>query len=197
VVMVVHPSVPAKTVPEFIGYAKSNIRRLNMASNGNGSVLHLAGEMLKMMAQIELTHVPYRGAAPALTDLISGQVQVMFATVTSAIEYIKAGQIRPLAVTTTIRSEALPNIPSLHEFLPGYDVTVWIGVVAPRNTPAEIIEKLNKEINAALAEPNLKARFAELGSNTVGGSPADYRKLLSEETEKWAKVVKLSGAKPD
>jgi tripartite-type tricarboxylate transporter receptor subunit TctC len=121
----------------------------------------------------------------------------MFVTVTSAIEYIKAGQIRALAVTTTIRSEALPDIPSLHEFLPGYDVTVWIGVVAPKNTPAEIIEKLNKEINAALAEPNLKARFAELGSNTVGGSPADYRKLLSEETEKWAKVVKFSGAKPD
>jgi tripartite-type tricarboxylate transporter receptor subunit TctC len=194
-VMVVNPAVPAKTVPEFINYAKANARRLNMASVGNGSVPHLAGELFKIMAGIDMTHVPYRGAAPALTDLMSGQVQVLFITLTSTIEHIKAGQVRPLAVATTTRWEALPEIPTVDEFLPGYDVTAWNGIAAPKNTPAEVINKLNREINTALAEPNLKARFAELGSNTAGGSPADYRRLLVEESEKWAKVVNIAGIK--
>jgi tripartite-type tricarboxylate transporter receptor subunit TctC len=196
-VMVVNPAVPAKTVPEFISYAKANPRKLNMASVGNGSVPHLAGELFKMMAGIDMTHVPYRGAAPALTDLMSGQVQVLFITLTSTIEYIKAGQVRPLAVATTTRWEALPEIPAVGEFLPGYDVTAWNGLVAPKNTPAEIIDKLNREINATLSEPNLKERFAELGSHTAGGSPADYRRLLVEESEKWAKVVNFVGIKPE
>jgi tripartite-type tricarboxylate transporter receptor subunit TctC len=152
IVLVVNPAVPAKTVPEFIAYAKANARRLNMASSGNGSVLHLAGELFKMMAKIDMTHVPYRGAAPALIDLVSGQVQVMFVTLTSTIEHIKAGQVRPLAVTTASRWEALPDIPPLGEFVPGYDVTAWNGVVAPKNTPDEIINKLNREINAVLAQ---------------------------------------------
>jgi tripartite-type tricarboxylate transporter receptor subunit TctC len=197
IVLVVNPTVPAKTVPEFIAYAKANARRVNMASSGNGSVLHLAGELFKMMANIDMTHVPYRGAAPALTDLVGGQVQVMFVTLTSAIEHIKAGQVRPLAVTTTSRWEALAEIPPLGEFVPGYDVTALNGVAAPKNTPDEIINKLNRRINAVLAEPNLKARFIELGSSPIGGSPADYRALLSEESERWAKVVNLAAIKPD
>ena len=196
-VMVVNPAVPAKTVPEFISYAKVNARRLNMASVGNGSVPHLAGELFKMMAGIDMTHVPYRGAAPALTDLMSGQVQVLFITLTSTIEHIKAGQVRPLAVATTTRWEGLPEIPTVGEFLPGYDVTAWNGIAAPKNTPAEVIDKLNREINAALVEPNLKARFAELGSNTAGGSPADYRRLLVEESEKWGKVIRAANIKPE
>jgi tripartite-type tricarboxylate transporter receptor subunit TctC len=193
--MVVNPAVPAKTVPEFIAYAKVNPRKVNMASNGNGALGHLAGELFKIMAGVDMAHVPYRGAQPALTDLMSGQVQVMFAA--STTEYIKAGKVRPLAVTTTTRWEAMQDIPSLSEFLPGYDVAAWIGIGAPKDTPPEIIEKLNKEINAALAEPNLKMRFAELGSSVVGGPPADYRRLLAEEIEKWAKVIKLAGIKPE
>jgi tripartite-type tricarboxylate transporter receptor subunit TctC len=193
--MVVNPAVPAKTVPEFIAYAKVNPRKVNMASNGNGSIGHLAGELFKIMAGVDMAHVPYRGAQPALTDLMSGQVQVTFAG--STIEYIKAGKVRPLAVTTTTRWEAMPDIPSLSEFLPGYNVVAWIGVGAPKDTPPEIIEKLNKEINAALAEPNLKMRFAELGSSVVGGSPADYRRLLADETEKWGKVIRAANIKPE
>jgi tripartite-type tricarboxylate transporter receptor subunit TctC len=194
-VMVVNPSFPAKTVPEFVAYAKANPRKLNMASNGNGALQHLAGELFKMMTGVEMVHVPYRGAAPALTDLMSGQVQVMFAA--STFEYIKAGKVRPLAVTTATRSEALPDVPGLSEFLPGYDVASWNGVSAPKNTPPEIINNLNREINNALDDPKLKVRVAELGSGLVGGSPSDYAKLLAEEAEKWGKVIQAANIKPD
>ncbi|HET7021940.1 MAG TPA: tripartite tricarboxylate transporter substrate binding protein [Xanthobacteraceae bacterium] len=194
-VMVVSPSFPAKTVPEFVAYAKANPRKLNMASNGNGALQHLAGELFKMMTGVEMVHVPYRGAAPALTDLMSGQVQVMFAA--STVEYIKAGKVHPLAVTTATRSEALPDVPALSEFLPSYDVAAWNGVSAPKNTPPEIINNLNREINNALGDPKLKVRVAELGSRVVGGSPADYAKLLAEEAEKWGKVIRAANIKPD
>src|SRR5215472_17413100 len=193
--MVVNPAVPAKTVPEFIAYAKANPRKVNMASNGNGALLHLAGELFKMMTGVEMVHVPYRGAAPALTDLMSGQVQVMFAA--STVEHIKAGKVRPLAVTTATRSELLPDIPALSEFLPGYDAAAWMGISAPANTPPEIIDRLNKEINAALTDTTLKLRLAELGSTAVGGSPADYARLLAEEAEKWGKVIRAANIKPE
>ena len=194
-VMVVNPSFPATTVPEFVAYAKANPRKVNMASNGNGALQHLAGELFKMMTGVEMVHVPYRGAAPALTDLMSGQVQVMFAA--STVEYIKAGKVRPLAVTTATRSEALPDVPALSEFLPGYDVAAWNGVSAPKNTPPEIINSVNREINDALADPKLKVRIAELASSVVGGSPADYAKLLADEAEKWGKVIRAANIKPD
>jgi len=193
--MEVNLAVPAKTVPEFIAYAKANARKVKMGSNGNGALLHLAGELFKMMTGVEMVHVPYRGAAPALTDLMSGQVQVMF--VASIIEHIKAGKVRPLAVTTATRSEVLPDIPALSEFLPGYDVAAWNGVGAPKNTPPEIIDKLNKEINAVLADPKLKVALAELGSRVVGGSPADFGKLIADETEKWGKVIRAANIKAD
>jgi tripartite-type tricarboxylate transporter receptor subunit TctC len=193
--MVVNPAVPAKTVPEFIAYAKANPRKVNMASNGNGGLLHLAGELFKMMTGVDLVHVPYRGAQPALTDLISGQVQVMF--VASTLEYIKTGKVRALAVTTATRSEVVPDIPALSEFLPGYDAAAWNGVGAPKKTPPDIIDKLNKEINAALADPKLKMRLAELGSSVVGGSPADYGRLLAEEAEKWGKVIRAANIKAE
>jgi tripartite-type tricarboxylate transporter receptor subunit TctC len=193
--MVVNPAVPAKTVPEFIAYAKANPRKVNMASNGNGALLHLAGELFKMMAGVDMVHVPYRGAAPALTDLMSGQVQVMFAA--STVEHIKSGKVRALAVTTATRSEVLRDIPALSEFLPGYDAAAWIGVGAPANTPLEIIGKLNKEINAALADPKLKVTLAELGSSAVGGPPAEYGRLLAEEAEKWGKVIRAANIKPE
>ena len=166
-----------------------------MASNGNGALLHLAGELFKMMTGVEMVHVPYRGAAPALTDLMSGQVQVMFAA--STVEHIKAGKVRPLAVTTATRSELLPDIPALSEFLPGYDAAAWMGISAPANTPPEIIDRLNKEINAALTDTTLKLRLAELGSTAVGGSPADYARLLAEEAEKWGKVIRAANIKPE
>jgi tripartite-type tricarboxylate transporter receptor subunit TctC len=188
--MVVNPAVPAKTVPEFIAYAKANPRKVNMASNGNGGLLHLAGELFKMMTGIDLVHVPYRGAQPALTDLISGQVQVMF--VASTVEYIKAGK-----VTTLSRSEVLPDVPPLSEFVPGYDAAAWIGVGAPKKTPPEIIDKLNKEINAALADPKLKLRLADLGSSVAGGSAADYGRRLEEEAEKWGKVIRAANIKAE
>jgi tripartite-type tricarboxylate transporter receptor subunit TctC len=193
--MVVNPAVPAKTVPEFIAYAKANPRKVNMASNGNGGLLHLAGELFKMMTGVDLVHVPYRGAQPALTDLISGQVQVMF--VASTVEYIKTGKVRALAVTTPTRSEVLPDVPPLSEFVPGYDAAAWIGVGAPKNTPPEIIDKLNKEVNAALADPKLKLRLADLGSSVAGGSAADYGRRLEKEAEKWGKVIRTANIKAE
>jgi tripartite-type tricarboxylate transporter receptor subunit TctC len=196
-VMEVNPSFPAKTVPEFIGYAKANPGKINFASGGSGAPPHVSGELFKMMTGVDIVHIPYRGLAPALTDLIGGQVQVMFGTMPPSIEYIRAGKLRALAVTTTMRSAALPDIPTVGEFVPGYEASTWYGVGAPKNTSSEIVEKLNREINAGLADPKLKARLADLGGTTLPGSPADFGKLIADETEKWAKVVKFSGAKPD
>jgi tripartite-type tricarboxylate transporter receptor subunit TctC len=196
-VMVVNPLVPAKTVPEFIAYAKANPGRLNMASSGNGSTIHVSGELFKMMTGVNMIHVPYRGGAPALTDMISGQVQVMFDNVPTSIEFIRAGKLRALAVTTPTRSEVLPDLPTVADFVPGYEASAWYGVGVPKGTPDDIIGKLNKEINAILAEPKAKARLADLGASLLAGSPADFGKLVADETEKWGKVVKFSGAKPD
>jgi tripartite-type tricarboxylate transporter receptor subunit TctC len=196
-VMVVNPLVPAKTVPEFIAYAKANPGRLNMASSGNGSTIHVSGELFKMMTGVNMLHVPYRGGAPALTDMISGQVQVMFDNVPTSIEFIRAGKLRALAVTTATRSEVLPDLPTVADFVPGYEASAWYGVGVPKGTPDDIIDKLNKEINAILAEPKAKARLADLGASLLAGSPADFGKLVADETEKWGKVVKFSGAKPD
>jgi tripartite-type tricarboxylate transporter receptor subunit TctC len=196
-VMVVNPSFPAKTIPEFIAYAKANPGRINMASGGTGGLDHVAGELFKITTGIGMTHVPYRGLAPALTDLIGGQVQVIFSTIPAAIEYIKAGTLRALAVTTATRLELLPDIPIMSEFLPGLEASQWYVVGAPKNTPVEIVEKLNKEINAALADPKMKARLADLGGTVLPGSPADFGKLIADETEKWAKVIKFAGIKAD
>ncbi len=196
-VMVVNPSVPAKTVPEFIAYAKANPGKLNMASVGNGTMPHVSGELFKMMAGVDMVPVQYRGAPPALTDLLGGQLQVYFASTTIAMEHIRAGKLRALAVTTAKRSEALPDIPTMGDFLPGYETSLWFGIGAPKNTPAEIIDKLNKEINAGLADPKIKAAVADMGGTVLAGSPADFGKLIADETEKWAKVVKFSGARPD
>jgi tripartite-type tricarboxylate transporter receptor subunit TctC len=196
-VMVVNPLVPAKTVPEFIAYAKANPGRLNMASSGNGSTIHVSGELFKMMTGVNMVHVPYRGGAPALTDMISGQVQVMFDNVPTSIEFIRAGKLRALAVTTATRSEVLPDLPTVADFVPGYEASAWYGVGVPKGTPDDIIDKLNTEINAILAEPKAKARLADLGASLLAGSPADFGKLVAHETEKWGKVVKFSGAKPD
>ncbi len=167
-----------------------------MASSGSGSPPHVAGELFKMMTGIKMTHVPYRGDVPAITDLLAGQVQVYFGTLPASIEYIKGGNLRPLAVTSATRLRALPDVPTIGEFLPGYEATIWNGLNAPRKTPAEIVEKLNRAVNAALADSNLKARIAELGATPLPGSPADYAKLVADETEKWGKVVKMSGATP-
>ena len=196
-VMLVNPSVPAKTVPEFIAYAKANPGKINFASGGNGTPPHVFGELFKMMTGVNLVHVPYRGGAPALTDLLGGQVQVMFATPGTSIEYIRAGKLRALAVTTATRSEALPDVPTVGDFLSGFEASVWLGVGAPKNTPAEIIDRLNKEINGVLADPKIKARFADLGSTVLPGSPADFGKLIAEDTEKWAKVIKSAGIKAE
>jgi tripartite-type tricarboxylate transporter receptor subunit TctC len=192
----VHPSVPAQTIPEFIAYAKANPGKINMASGGNGVPSHVTGELFKMMAGVNMVHVPYRGSAPALTDLLGGQVQIMFDPLPSSIGYIRAGKLRPLAVTTATRSEALPETPTIAEFLPGYEASTWYGVGVPKRTPAEIVYKLNKEINAALADPKIKAQFADRGGEVLAGSPAEFGTLLAAETEKWAKVVKFAGAKP-
>jgi tripartite-type tricarboxylate transporter receptor subunit TctC len=196
-VMVIHPSVPAKTVPEFIAYAKTNPGKINMASVGNGTSSHVSGELFKMMSGIDMLHVPYRGAPPAMIDLLGGQVQVSFATTAVAIEHIKAGKLRALAVTSAMRWEGLSDIPTVGDFLPGYEATVWYGVGAPKGTPADIVDKLNREINAGLADAKIKARLADLGGTVMAGSPTDFRKFIADETEKWAKVVKFSGAKPD
>jgi len=196
-VMEVNPSVPAKTVPEFIAYAKANPGKINMASSGNGSTIHVSGELFKMMAGIDMVHVPYRGGAPALTDMLGGQVQVMFDNLPTSIEYIRAGKLRPLAVTSATRSELLPEVPTVADFVPGYESSAWYGVGAPRNTPVEIIDRLNKEINAVLADPRMKARVADMGATLVAGLPAEFGKLVADETEKWGNVVKFSGAKAD
>jgi len=195
--MEVNPTFPAKTVPEFIAYAKANAGKINMASAGNGTVSHVAGELFKMMAGVDMVHVPYRGGPPALTDLLGGQVQVMFVTTSASIEYIKAGKLRPLAVTTAARSEALPDIPTVGEFVPGYEGSNWQGIGAPRNTPTEIVDKLNREINAGLGDPKFRARLANLGGLVLSGSPADFGKVIADETEKWAKVIKFAGIKPE
>jgi tripartite-type tricarboxylate transporter receptor subunit TctC len=196
-VMEVNPSVPAKTVPEFIAYAKANPGKISMASPGNGTAGHVAGELFKLMTGVEMVHVPYRGSAPALTDLMGGQVQVMFDNMTSSLEFIRAGKLRALAVTTATRFEALPDISTVGDFVPGFEASAQYGLGAPRNTPVDVIEKLNKEINAGLSDPKMKARLAELAGAALAGSPADFGKLIADETEKWGKVVKFSGAKPD
>ncbi len=193
--MQVHPSVPAATVPEFIGYAKANPGAVNMGSGGNGATGHVSGEQFKMMSGVKMVHVPYRGEAMALADLIGAQVQVVFATVGSSIAYIKAGKLRALAITTAARAEVLPDVPTLADFLPGYEASSWNGLCAPRSTPAEIVDKLNREINTAFADPTIQARFAELGGPPIMGSPADFAKIIVDDTEKWAKVVEFSGAK--
>jgi tripartite-type tricarboxylate transporter receptor subunit TctC len=194
-VVVVNPLLPANTVPEFIAYANANPGKINFASGGSGGSDHMAVELFKMMTGIILLHVPYRGAAPALTDLIGGQVHVMFESMPASLEYVRAGKLRSLAVTTATRSKVLPDIPTVSEFVPGYEASNWYGFGAPKNTPAEIVEKLNKEINAALADPEMKARFADLGGTVIPGSPAQFAKLIADETEKWAKVIKFAGLK--
>jgi tripartite-type tricarboxylate transporter receptor subunit TctC len=196
-VMVVHPSVPAKSVPEFIAYAKANPGKIDMATNGNGSGSHMPGELLKMMTGVDLVHVAYRGTGPALIDLIGGQVQVMFGSMPGTIEYIRAGKLRPLAVTTETRSEALPDVPTVSEFVPGYEASSWYGVGVPKKTPAEIVNKLNQEISGALADPKMKARLADLGGTALAGTPSDFGKLIAEETEKWAKVIRAANIKPE
>jgi tripartite-type tricarboxylate transporter receptor subunit TctC len=196
-VVVVNPAVPATTVPELIAYAKANPGKLNMASSGAGSTIHVSGELFKMMTGINMIHVPYRGAAPALTDLISGQVHVMFDNVPSSLPFIKAGKLRPLAVTTSIRSEVLPELPTVAEFVPGYEASAWYGLGVPKGTSEEIIAKLNGETNAVLADAKAKMRLAELGASLLPGSPADFGTLLTDETEKWRRVVKYSGARAD
>jgi tripartite-type tricarboxylate transporter receptor subunit TctC len=196
-VMVVSASVPAKSVPEFITYAKANPGKINMASSGNGSVQHVSGELFKMMTGVSMVHVPYRGAAPALTDLISGQVQVMFDAVSSSIDYIRSGKLRALAMTTAARSEALPDLPTVSDFVPGYETSSWSGIGAPKNTPTEIIDKLSQEINAALADPKIKARLADLGSVPMPMSPANFGKLIAESVEKWGNVLRAANIKPE
>jgi tripartite-type tricarboxylate transporter receptor subunit TctC len=195
-VMEVNLSVPVKTVPEFIAYAKADRSKINMASPGVGTSVHLSGELFKMMAGVDMLHVPYRGTAPALTDLLGGQVQVMFGTMTGSIEYIRTGKLRALAVTTATRSEALPDVPTVAEFLPGYEASTWYGIGAPKDTVTEIIDKLNKEINAGLADSKMKTRLADLGGTVLAGSPVEFGELIADETEKWAKVVKFAGIKP-
>ena len=197
IVVVVHPSFPAKTVPEFIAYAKANPGKVTMASPGNGSSPHLSGELFKMMAGIDMIHVPYRGGGQAMTDLIAGQVQVSFIGLTVAIEHIRSGKLRALAVTAATRSDVLPDIPTVSDFVPGYEASAFFGVGAPRNTPAEIIDKLNKEINAVLSNPEPKRRLAEGGATVLLGSAADFGKFVGDQTEKWAKVIKFANIKPE
>ena len=194
-VMEVHPSVPARSVTEFIGYARANPGKISMASAGIGTPAHVAGELFKMMAGVDLVHVPYRGAAPALNDLLGGHVQVQFDALPSSIEHIRGGKLRALAVTTTARSGALPDVPTVGEFLPGYEASGWFGVGAPRNTPASIIERINAEINAALADSGIATRLAEIGGTTLPGSPADFGKVIADDTEKWGKVVRAANIK--
>jgi len=194
-VMVINPSVPAKTIPEFIAYAKANPGKISMASSGTGTTNHVAGELFKMMTSVDMVHVPYRGDAPAITDLLGGQVQVYFGTLSGSVEYIRAGKLRALAVTTAARSEVLPDIPTVSDFLPGYEASLWNGFGASKGTPVEIVEKLNKEINAAFPDPNIKARLADLGSVPMPMTLADFGRLIAEETEKWAKVIRAANIK--
>jgi tripartite-type tricarboxylate transporter receptor subunit TctC len=196
-VVVVHPSLPIKSIPELIAYAKANPGKLNMASSGNGSTIHMSGELFKMLTGINMVHVPYRGGAPALTDLLAGQVHVMFDNIPTCAEHVKSGKLRGLAVTSTTRSEVLPDLPTVADFLPGYEASAWYGISAPKNTPPDVVEKLNKTINEILADPKAKARFTELGAFLLPGSPIDFWKLLTNETEKWGKVVQFSGARVD
>jgi tripartite-type tricarboxylate transporter receptor subunit TctC len=193
--MEINPLLPVKTVPEFIAFAKTNPSGISMASAGIGTSGHVAGELFRMMAHVDMVHVPYRGGAPAITDLLGGQVQVLFDPISSSTEYIKAGKLRALAVTTRTRSEIFPDIPAMAEFVPDYEASAFFGIGVAKNTPVEIIERLNREINAGLADPKLKARFADLGGAVLPGSPADFAKLLAEETTKWGKVVKFAGIK--
>jgi tripartite-type tricarboxylate transporter receptor subunit TctC len=196
-IMEVTPSLPVKTVPEFIAYAKANPGLINMASSGNGSTIHMSGELFKMMTGVTMVHVPYRGAGPALTDMIGGQVQVMFDNAPSSIEHVRSGRLRALAVTTAKRSEVLPDLPTVGDFVPGYESSAWYGFGGPRGTAPDIVETLNREINAGLADPKLKARFAELGAATIPGSPEDFGRLIADETGKWGKVVKFAGVRAD
>jgi tripartite-type tricarboxylate transporter receptor subunit TctC len=194
-VMVVHPSVPTKTVPEFIAYAKANPGKLTMASAGIGALSHVFGELFKFMTGVNLVHVPYRGAAPAITDLLAGQVQIMFVNTAPSIEYIRAGRLRALAVTTATRSEVLPDIPTVNEFVPGYEASGWFGLGSPKSTPTEVIDNLNREINTALADPKIKTQLADLGSPAFAGSPADFGKLIADETKKWGDVIRALNIK--
>jgi len=196
-VMEVNPGVPAKTVPEFIAYAKANPGKINMASSGIGGVGHIYGELFKMMAGVEMLHVPFRGAPQALTDLISGRVHVMFDSVVSSMEYIRTGKLRPLGVTTAKRLEMLPHLPTIGEFVPGYEASAWQGLGAPRNTPSDIIERLNGEVNAALADTKIKARLTDLGASVLVGSSAEFAKLIAEETDKWARLIRAADLKPE
>jgi len=196
-VILVHPSVPAKTIPEFIAYAKANPDKVNMGSAGSGSAPHLAGALFSFLAGIKMVHVPYRGQGPALADLLSGQVQVFFATTPGMTDFIRSGKLRALAVTTASRAEVLPDLPTVGEFVPGYEASQWYGVGAPKSTPAEIVDKLNKEINAALIDAKMKARFAEIGGAALVGSPAEFGRFMADETEKWAKVIKFAGIKAE
>jgi tripartite-type tricarboxylate transporter receptor subunit TctC len=195
-VMTVHPSVPARSVSEFIAYAKANPGKINFVSGGNGTTQHVAGELFKMMTGVDMVHVPYRGAAPALTDLLSGRVQAMFPGLASSIEYVKAGKLRALAVTSAARSAALPDIPTVADTVPGYEASTWYGVGAPSRTPADIVATLNKEINAAVADPKNQTRLADLGCAPLAGSPADFGRLMADDAEKWAKVIKFADIKP-
>jgi tripartite-type tricarboxylate transporter receptor subunit TctC len=196
-VMEVNPSFPAKTVAEFIAYAKANPGKINWATSGNGTSVHLSGELFKMMTGVQLTHIPYKGSAPALTDLLAGTVDVIFDNMPPSLPHIRAGKLRALAVTTNVRSEALPDVPTVADTVPGYEASAFFGMGVPKGTPPEIIEKLNKEINAGLADPKLKARLADLGGTVIAGSPADFRKLIADETDKWAAVVKFAGIKSE
>jgi tripartite-type tricarboxylate transporter receptor subunit TctC len=196
-VMEVHPTVPAKSVPEFVAYAKANPGKISMASSGVGTPPHVGGEFFKMMTGVDMVHVPYRGSGPALTDMIGGQVQVMFDTTVASIEHLRAGKLRPLAVTSAARLEALPEVPAMSDYLPGFEASAWYGIGVPKNTPTDIIEKLNREVNAGLALPRMKARIADMGATVLAGSPSDFGKLIAGETEKWGKVVRASGLKSE
>jgi tripartite-type tricarboxylate transporter receptor subunit TctC len=196
-VLLVNPSFPAKTVPEFIAYAKANPGKINMASGGNGTASHIAGELFKFMAGVDMVHVPYKGSAPSITDLLGGQVQVDFDLVSAAIEHVRAGNLRALAVTTATRQPVLPDTPTVGEFVPGYEASGWVGIGAPRSTSADIVEKLNREVNTALADPKMKARLADLGNTVFPSSPAEFEKFIAGEIDKWAKVIKFAGIRPD
>jgi tripartite-type tricarboxylate transporter receptor subunit TctC len=196
-VIEIHPSVPAATVPEFIAYAKANPGRINMGSAGNASSSHMAGELFKMLAGVDLVHVPYRGQGPAMTDLLGGQLQVIFATTPGTTEFVRSGRLRALGVTTAQRTDALPEVPPIADFVPGYEMSQWYGIAAPRGTPAEIVDRLNREINAAFADPRMKARLTDVGGTVLPGTPEDFQKFVAAESEKWAKVVKFAGLKAE